>query len=262
MSVSPHSAHPLHHHPAASARLYAAVVLAVALASVSLLFQWARFPHDQLALLRTSVPRLRGTQGGCLGGVSWATPTDSWTPQQLRLDHKRWVHDWVLRKVPSLVKVPRRQLTLELGLGAILEMVPGDFVETGVAAGGTAILMAKVLEEFDEGGSRVLWAADSFDGLPPPTQVAPRPLETVHSPVLPTSAPGSAMPRVLVVRSMRPRHSIHYAHAQCRACSLLHFASHHARRSCIHAQPRCNTGQGAPKAALGCCWCRRMRRGG
>jgi hypothetical protein len=51
---------------------------------------------------------------------------------------------------------------MELALGALLNGVEGDFVETGVRAGGTAILLCKVLERCDPGGQRVLWAADSF----------------------------------------------------------------------------------------------------
>jgi hypothetical protein len=51
---------------------------------------------------------------------------------------------------------------MELALGAVLNGVPGDFVETGVRAGGTAILLCKVLERCDPDGQRVLWAADSF----------------------------------------------------------------------------------------------------
>lgn len=42
---------------------------------------------------------------------------------------------------------------------------------SGVAAGGTAILLGKVLEKYDALGTRILWAADSFDGLPDPSEV-------------------------------------------------------------------------------------------
>lgn len=45
--------------------------------------------------------------------------------------------------------------------------VPGDLVETGVWRGGVTILMRAVLRELDD-ESRVVWACDSFEGLPPP----------------------------------------------------------------------------------------------
>lgn len=45
--------------------------------------------------------------------------------------------------------------------------IPGDLVETGVWRGGTAILMRAILKVNDVADRRV-WAADSFEGLPPP----------------------------------------------------------------------------------------------
>jgi len=45
--------------------------------------------------------------------------------------------------------------------------VPGDFIETGVWRGGSAIFMRAVLKAHGVTDRRV-WAADSFEGLPPP----------------------------------------------------------------------------------------------
>ena len=45
--------------------------------------------------------------------------------------------------------------------------IPGDLIETGVWRGGTVILMKAVVERRG-GRGRVIWAADSFEGLPPP----------------------------------------------------------------------------------------------
>ena len=45
--------------------------------------------------------------------------------------------------------------------------VPGDFVETGIWRGGSVILMRAVLEAYQV-RDRIVWAADSFCGLPPP----------------------------------------------------------------------------------------------
>jgi O-methyltransferase len=45
--------------------------------------------------------------------------------------------------------------------------VPGDLIETGVWRGGTAILMRALLEKHGV-TDRVIWCADSFEGLPKP----------------------------------------------------------------------------------------------
>jgi hypothetical protein len=45
--------------------------------------------------------------------------------------------------------------------------VPGDLIETGVWRGGMTILMRAVLAAYGDTG-RVVWVADSFQGLPPP----------------------------------------------------------------------------------------------
>jgi len=50
---------------------------------------------------------------------------------------------------------------------AIREGVPGDLLEAGVWRGGAAIFMRALLLAFGD-RSRVVWVADSFEGLPPP----------------------------------------------------------------------------------------------
>jgi hypothetical protein len=47
------------------------------------------------------------------------------------------------------------------------ENIRGDLIETGVMRGGTVILMRAVLKAFGV-TDRVVWAADSFEGLPAP----------------------------------------------------------------------------------------------
>jgi O-methyltransferase len=46
--------------------------------------------------------------------------------------------------------------------------VPGDLIETGVWRGGATIFMRAILKAY-EVTDRCVWAADSFNGLPPPT---------------------------------------------------------------------------------------------
>lgn len=50
---------------------------------------------------------------------------------------------------------------------AIRNGIPGDLIETGVWRGGTAIFMRAILKAHGVEDRRV-WAADSFEGMPPP----------------------------------------------------------------------------------------------
>ena len=66
--------------------------------------------------------------------------------------------------VDSLVSMRRQLATLLMATHALLELPSGDLVETGVYRGGTTVLMARVLHNLSSG--RLLWACDSFRGLP------------------------------------------------------------------------------------------------
>lgn len=63
----------------------------------------------------------------------------------------------------GLVSHRRKWVTVALALKAAT--IPGDFVETGVYDGGTTILMSEVMMG-SEDKSRLMWAADSWEGLP------------------------------------------------------------------------------------------------
>ena len=64
----------------------------------------------------------------------------------------------------------------------IAENIPGDFVETGVWRGGATIFMRAILKAFGI-KDRVVWVADSFEGLPEPdTKKYPDDLgDTLHT---------------------------------------------------------------------------------
>jgi O-methyltransferase len=49
----------------------------------------------------------------------------------------------------------------------ITEDVPGDLLEAGVWRGGASIFMRAALQAYGD-SDRIVWAADSFQGLPPP----------------------------------------------------------------------------------------------
>lgn len=62
----------------------------------------------------------------------------------------------------------KRIENLEFCINQILkDNVPGDFIETGVWRGGASIFMKALLEVNDD-HERVVWLADSFEGLPKP----------------------------------------------------------------------------------------------
>jgi len=72
----------------------------------------------------------------------------------------------------TLVRIPRRQCTVDLAVCARVEGVEGDFVETGVFKGGMGMLMKMALDACvdglppPKGGAANLWLFDSFEGLP------------------------------------------------------------------------------------------------
>lgn len=53
----------------------------------------------------------------------------------------------------------------------VARRVDGDIVECGTARGGSAALMALALKRLDP--VRTLWAFDTFEGIPPPTEADP-----------------------------------------------------------------------------------------
>eukprot|EP01113_Clastostelium_recurvatum_P014103 TRINITY_DN1762_c0_g2_i2.p1 TRINITY_DN1762_c0_g2~~TRINITY_DN1762_c0_g2_i2.p1 ORF type:complete len:316 (-),score=30.75 TRINITY_DN1762_c0_g2_i2:115-960(-) len=85
---------------------------------------------------------------------------------------RSWIVTLAKIEVPTLVRMERRALTLEIAYYLLRKNILGDFVETGVFTGGTAILLMKSLHRWDnvQTNKRQLWACDSFEGLPAPDQ--------------------------------------------------------------------------------------------
>ena len=80
--------------------------------------------------------------------------------------------DTVVAAAQPYTLVPRGVLReLATQVAAMLACgIPGDFVECGVWRGGSAFVMARVLQHFGVTGRKV-WLCDSFEGLPPPEDV-------------------------------------------------------------------------------------------
>jgi O-methyltransferase len=67
----------------------------------------------------------------------------------------------------TMIGTKRLDNVVDACVTAVLDGVPGDFVETGVWRGGTTILMRGVLAALGD-TERQVWVADSFEGLPVP----------------------------------------------------------------------------------------------
>ena len=74
--------------------------------------------------------------------------------------------DWPLY-ADSMIGYKRMSNVQDCVISVIKNNVPGDFIETGVWRGGTVIFMRAILKAFDV-TDRIVWAADSFEGLPEP----------------------------------------------------------------------------------------------
>jgi hypothetical protein len=85
-----------------------------------------------------------------------------------RPDYRDQGWDWP-SKAPSMIGAKRMENVRSECERVIAEGVPGDFMETGVWRGGACIMMRAVLNAYGITDRRVI-AADSFAGLPPPTE--------------------------------------------------------------------------------------------
>lgn len=74
--------------------------------------------------------------------------------------------DWPMT-AETMVGLKRLQNLQDCIIDVVRNNVPGDFVETGVWRGGACIFMRGVLRALGD-LERVVWVADSFDGVPPP----------------------------------------------------------------------------------------------
>jgi Macrocin-O-methyltransferase (TylF) len=83
-----------------------------------------------------------------------------------RLERRRNGHDWppYAETMTGLRRLDVLQNVVET---IFADNIPGDFIETGVWRGGSAIFMKAMLDSYAQTDRR-LWLCDSFDGLPPP----------------------------------------------------------------------------------------------
>lgn len=95
-------------------------------------------------------------------------PIDPNTHEGVQFDPQRRVHgdDWP-SEAETMVGLRRLDNVQQCVVDVLHRQVPGDLVETGVWRGGVTILMRAVLKAYGD-PVRLVWAADSFEGLPVP----------------------------------------------------------------------------------------------
>lgn len=80
---------------------------------------------------------------------------------------RRWAgEDWPSTAL-TMIGMARLANVEQCVVDVIRRNVPGDLIETGVWRGGAAIFMRGLLKALDD-AERVVWAADSFQGVPKP----------------------------------------------------------------------------------------------
>jgi hypothetical protein len=93
-------------------------------------------------------------------------PDDPWSPPGYDAERRAFGVDWP-SQAHSMIGVHRISNLRTLVERVLKERVPGDLIETGVWRGGACIYMRAILLAHGVTDRRV-FAADSFEGLPPP----------------------------------------------------------------------------------------------
>jgi len=132
---------------------------------------------SDVAALKQEVARLRGAylelMKDCIIGNIYRDPGNTPTfgsqptePAKYRREMREFGQDWPL-VAHSMIGNLRMTHLWALCEDAIVRGVPGDFIETGAWRGGACIFMRALLNVYGI-KDRVVWVADSFEGLPPP----------------------------------------------------------------------------------------------
>jgi O-methyltransferase len=100
------------------------------------------------------------------GTLHGDAPIDPWSGGQYDPNKRALGRDWPSIAQTMIGSVRMRNLR-GLCEAAILNDVPGDFIETGVWRGGACIFMRGIIAAYADTHRRV-FVADSFSGLPPP----------------------------------------------------------------------------------------------
>jgi hypothetical protein len=103
----------------------------------------------------------------CILGLIYQDPAqDPWSPHVFDIAKRTRGLDWPLRAHSMIGKL--RMDNLRAAVEYVLKRnIPGDFIETGAWRGGACIFMRSILKAYAI-PDRIVWVADSFQGLPSP----------------------------------------------------------------------------------------------
>lgn len=125
---------------------------------------------DEGALLRRAYLDLM--RDSLIGRLNRDPPLPSSKVDAYYEEYREQGWDWP-SAAPSMIGFKRMENVRRECERVIRAGIPGDFMETGVWRGGAVMMMRAVLKAYGIADRRVI-AADSFAGLPPPTEgVAP-----------------------------------------------------------------------------------------
>lgn len=101
-----------------------------------------------------------------LGVIYEDPPIDRWSGSAYNADLRNEGLDWPA-KAHTMIGFRRLNNLRKLAEFVIANNIPGDFIETGVWRGGACIYMRAILKAYGI-TDRIVWVADSFEGLPEP----------------------------------------------------------------------------------------------
>ncbi len=93
-------------------------------------------------------------------------PQDPWSQPRYDPSKRDRGLDWPAM-AHTMIGSQRMTNLRTLSEQVIVNGIPGDFIETGIWRGGACILMRAILKAYNV-TDRVVWCADSFEGLPVP----------------------------------------------------------------------------------------------
>jgi O-methyltransferase/8-demethyl-8-(2,3-dimethoxy-alpha-L-rhamnosyl)tetracenomycin-C 4'-O-methyltransferase len=121
---------------------------------------------DFLAAAKMRNRYLNLLEASLTGTLQGDAPMDPWSGGKYDPNTRTLGRDWP-SLAPTMIGSVRMRNLRHLCETAILNDVPGDFIETGAWRGGACIYMRGVLAAYADTRRRV-FVADSFSGLPPP----------------------------------------------------------------------------------------------
>lgn len=153
------------HHPAGAEGLRRRYLDLLKLALVNLIYPESELRLSYLEENRTSGDRRADERA--LRDIRYAQPDEFSALVRAKQEGLVW-RQRVTRDSHTMVGLRRLENLECCAVQVFANDVPGDFLEAGVCQGGASIFLRALQVAYDQEDRRT-WAADSFQGLPPPT---------------------------------------------------------------------------------------------